>query len=100
MVALYLVVGSVHAESPGYGRCIEGFSDDTRIRTDARGEMTIGEVRLQDRVWSFNQIIGKPGWSTVRRRTEGQQHYRLFVDFVEPDSEWTTKACWLIRRTG
>ncbi|HRQ64946.1 MAG TPA: hypothetical protein PKZ76_08790 [Xanthomonadaceae bacterium] len=99
-VALSLAAVSAHAGGQGYGRCIEGFSDDTRVQTETSGEKTIGEVRLNDRVWSFNQIIGKPGWSRVERRTEGPRHYRLFVDFVDPDTDLTSKACWLIQRAG
>src|SRR5688572_22007258 len=84
----------------GFGRCKTGFADNTRIRTEARGEMTIGEVRVSDRVWSFNEIVGKPGWSRVLQRIEGGKHYQLLSEFSEPGSSEITKACWRIERAG
>lgn len=98
MTALFLVAASAHANGEGFGRCKEGFSEDTRVETEFRGDLTIGEVLVNDRVWSFNEIVGKPGWSRVLRRSEGARHYRLFVDFTEPESTQVTKACWLIKR--
>lgn len=99
--ALLLAASSVHANSgQGFGPCKSGFADDTRVNTESRGEMTIGEVQVNDRVWSFNQQVGKPGWSKVLRKVESGQNYRLLADFTEPGSTAVTKACWLIDRTG
>jgi hypothetical protein len=98
--ALLLAASIVRADGQGFGACKTGFRDDTRVRTESRGEMTIAEVRVNDRVWSMNLDIGRPGWSRVLRRVENQGQFRLFVDFIEPESRMTSKACWIIERTG
>ena len=101
MVALGLIAFPALAnEGQGFGPCRSGFADQTRVRTETRGEMTIGEVRVSDRVWSFNEIIGKPGWSRVLRRIDGPNQYKLLSEFSEPGSPEITKTCWRIDRTG
>lgn len=101
VAAVYLAASSANANSgQGFGPCKSGFADDTRVNTESRGEMTIGEVQVNDRVWSFNELVGKPGWSKVLRRVEAGPRYKLLADFTEPGSNAVTKACWLIDRTG
>ena len=100
LAALCLMSTLAHADGEGFGRCKDGFAEDTLVRTESRGDMTIREVQVSDRVWSFNEMVGKPGWSRVVQRIEGQEHYKLLSDFTEPDSGTVTKACWRIRRTG
>ena len=78
--------------------CVDGFADGTRVRTESRGDMSIGQVQVGDRVWAFNQFIGKAGWSRILRRTDAAEHYLLHSDFSEPGSATVTKACWRIRR--
>jgi hypothetical protein len=80
------------------GHCKTGFADDTLVRTAQRGDLTIAQVRVGDRVWSFNEAVGKPGWSTVLERVERGPHYMLLSDFSEPDSAAVTRACWRIQR--
>ena len=87
-------------DNQGFGRCKTGFADHTRVRTEARGDMTIGEVRVSDRVWSFNEIIGRPGWSRVLQRVEGGKHYQLLSEFSEPGSAEITRTCWHIERAS
>ena len=87
-------------EGQGFGRCKTGFADDTQVRTETRGDITIGEVRVSDRVWSFNEIVGKPGWSRVLQRVDGGKHYQLLSEFSEPGSSVITKACWRIERAS
>ena len=103
MAAICVLASSAHAngddQSQGVGRCKEGFADGTRVNTEYRGEMPIGQVLVGDRVWSFNQIVGKPGWSKVLQRIDRGQHYVLLSDFTEPGSSVVTKACWRIART-
>lgn len=101
VAAVLLVASTAHANSgQGFGPCKSGFADNTRVNTESRGEMTIGEVQVNDRVWSFNEFVGKPGWSRVLRRIEAGPRYKLLADFTEPGSSAVTKACWLIDRTG
>jgi hypothetical protein len=101
VAALLLAAAPTQAEvGQGFSPCKSGFRDDTRVKTEPRGEMTIAEVRVNDRVWSMNLDIGQPGWSKVLRKVENAGQFRLFVDFVEPESSLTRKACWIIERTG
>jgi hypothetical protein len=99
IAALMLVAGTAWADEQGYGTCKTGFRDDTRVRTEPRGELTIAELRIDDRVWSMNLDIGLPGWSRIQRRVENPGQFRLFVDFVEPESGLRRKACWVIERS-
>ena len=96
--ALCLMTANAQADGQGFGRCKSGFADDTVVRTEARGDLTIAEVRVDDRVWSFNEAVGKPGWSKVLRRVDGGRHYKILADFTEPGSTAVTKACWFIER--
>lgn len=82
----------------GFGPCKTGFSDSTLVRTELRGDLTIGQVQVNDRVWSFNESVGRPGWSKVLRRVDAGPSYKLLSDFTEPGSSVVTKACWIIRR--
>ncbi len=100
LAAIGLMASSVHANGQGFGQCKSGFADDTRVNTESRGELTIGEVRVNDRVWSFNEAVGKPGWSRVLHRVEAGGHYKLLADFTEPGSTTVTKACWRISRSS
>jgi hypothetical protein len=86
-------------EGQGFGACKEGFADTTLVKTESRGEMTIAQVQVDDRVWSFNPSIRKPGWSKVLKVVDGGQSYRILADFTEPGSSEVTKACWLIKRS-
>ena len=97
-VAGTLTLLAGNATAAPVGKCKDGFADGTRVRTQQRGEMTIGEVAVGDAVWSFNEAVGKPGWSTIQRREDRGQHYVLLSDFSEPGSAEVTKACWRIRR--
>ena len=98
MAAAFVFASSAQAGGEPIGKCKDGFADGTRVRTESRGEMAIGQVQVGDRVWSFNQIVGKPGWSRILRRSDKGQHYLLLSDFTEPGSSAVTKACWRIRR--
>lgn len=99
IVAFGLLADAAHAnDAQGFGRCKSGFADDTLVRTEARGDMTIGQVQVSDRVWSFNEVVGKPGWSRVLKRVDGGQHYKLLSEFSEPGSAKVTRTCWNIRR--
>lgn len=102
MVVLgFLAVGSATAGSgQGLGVCKSGFSDDTVVSTESRGEVTISQVRINDRVWSYNQALGKKGWSKVLRRVDAGPHYKILADFTEPGSSAVTRACWIIARGG
>ena len=101
VTALCLIAGPAFArQDTGFGRCKTGFADDTRVRTEARGDITIGEVRVSDRVWSYNEMIGRPGWSRVLQRVDRGSQYKLLSEFNEPGSSVTTRACWRIERTN
>lgn len=101
LAAMCLLPTSAHAnEGQGFGVCKSGFSDSTRVKTESRGEVTIAQVQVDDRVWSFNEFVGKPGWSKVLKRVDGGQSYKILADFTEPGSTVVTKACWLIKRTS
>lgn len=101
MAAICLIATPAFAdEGQGFGRCRTGFADHTRVRTEARGDMTIGEVRVSDRVWSFNEIVGKPGWSRVLKRIDNGKQYKLLSEFSEPGSSEITRACWDIQRAS
>lgn len=102
LAALCLIASAAqtnNGQRQGFGRCKDGFADGTRVRTESRGDITIGEIRVNDRVWSFNELVGKPGWSKVLQRVDGAQHYQLLSDFTEPGSATVTKACWRIKRS-
>lgn len=99
-VACLISTPTLAGAGQGFGRCKTGFADHTQVRTEGRGDITIGEVRVSDRVWSFNEIVGKPGWSRVLQRIEGGKHYRLLSEFSEPGSSEITKACWRIERAS
>lgn len=98
MAALCLAAAGAQASEVGFGACSRGFNPDTRVQTEARGVVTIDEVQVDDRVWSMNEIIGKPGWSRILRRVDAGNHYKLLADFTEPGDSKITKACWHIRR--
>lgn len=102
LAALCLLATTVQANGndnrQGFGPCREGFADGTEVTTESRGVMTIGQVQVDDRVWSFNQGAKQAGWSKVLRRVDEAKHYRLLVDFTAPGSDVVTKACWLIER--
>ena len=99
--ALCLAASAAQADNgKGFGRCKAGFADDTVVHTEARGNLTIGEVRPSDRVWSFNEIIGEEGWSRVLQRVDSPKHYKLLSEFTAPGSAVATRACWIIRRTS
>lgn len=100
LAALCLAATSAQAEGLGQGRCEEGFSDVTQVQTEARGEQMISQVQINDRVWSLNKAVGRPGWSRVLQRIDDGRQFRMHVDFSEPGSGAITKACWLIKRTG
>lgn len=98
VVAMGLAASAVQAKEVGFGQCKEGFADGTQVKTEARGELTIGQVQVDDRIWSFNQSVGRPGWSKVLRRVDEGKYYKLLVDFTEPGADGITKACWRIKR--
>ncbi|GAB3383956.1 Hint domain-containing protein [Lysobacter fragariae] len=101
MVALGLVSASAHANNGlGFGTCRSGFANDTVVSTESRGKVTIAELRIDDRVWSFNEVVGKPGWSRVLRRVDAGPQYKILADFTEPGSSEVTKACWIIKPAG
>ena len=99
VVAVALMPAAVRADSNGVGMgvCRSGFADNTLVSTESRGNVTIGQLRVDDRVWSFNEGVGKQGWSKVLRRIDGGPNYRILADFTEPGSTKITKACWLIK---
>ena len=98
VVALGVVAASAHANNgEGFGVCKSGFADDTVVSTESRGNVTIGELRVDDRVWSYNEVVGKKGWSKVLNRVGGGPSYRILADFNEPGSSEVTKACWIIK---
>ncbi|TLY46722.1 MAG: hypothetical protein E6K53_17290 [Gammaproteobacteria bacterium] len=98
VVALGVVAASAHANNgEGFGVCKSGFADDTVVSTESRGNVTIGELRVDDRVWSYNEVVGKKGWSKVLNRVGGGPSYRILADFTEPGSPEVTKACWIIK---
>ena len=98
VVALGVVAASAHANNgEGFGVCKSGFADDTVVSTESRGNVTIGELRVDDRVWSYNEVVGKKGWSKVLNRVSGGPSYRILADFNEPGSSEVTKACWIIK---
>lgn len=104
MVALGLVPALARADNGnngvGMGVCKSGFADNTVVSTESRGNVTIGELRVDDRVWSFNEGVGKQGWSRVLRRIDAGPNYRILADFTEPGSSAVTKACWIIKPAG
>ena len=81
----------------GFGVCRSGFADDTVVSTESRGNVTVGQLQVGDRVWSYNEIIGRNGWSKVLRRVDAGPAYRILADFTEPGSAAVTKACWNIK---
>ena len=95
-----LIGSNASANGQGLGVCKTGFSDDTVVSTETRGDLTISQVRINDRVWSFNESVGKPGWSKVLRRVEAGPQYKILADFTEPGSSAVTKACWIIKRAS
>ena len=100
IAALALAAMSARADEQGYGRCEDGFADVTQVQTETRGERKIEEVQVNDRVWSLNRAVGRPGWSRVLQRIDDGRHFRMLVDFSEPGSNAVTKACWRIKRTS
>jgi len=100
LILFGLLAANAQANGAGHGQCKTGFSDETMVDTQPRGQITIGEVQVSDRVWSFSEADGKPGWSEVLRRVDTGPHYTLFVDFIEPDTGSITKGCWRIKRVG
>ena len=101
LVALGLLSGPASADNNGgglgFGVCKSGFADNTVVSTEGRGDVTIGQLKVNDRVWSFNEAVGKNGWSKVLRRVDAGPSYRILADFNEPGSTQVTKACWIIR---
>jgi hypothetical protein len=100
MVVLGLVPTSARANNDndnGIGVCRSGFADDTMVSTELRGNVTIGDLQIGDRVWSNNEGDGKQGWSRVLRRVDAGPHYKILSDFTEPGSSAVTKACWIIK---
>lgn len=81
----------------GFGVCKSGFADDTVVSTEARGNVTVGQLQIGDRVWSYNEFIGKNGWSKVLRRIDAGPAYKILADFTQPGSTEVTKACWIIK---
>ena len=81
----------------GFGVCKSGFADDTVVSTEARGNLTVGQLQVGDRVWSYNEFIGKNGWSKVLRRIDAGPAYKILADFTQPGQTEVTKACWIIR---
>ena len=59
-VALGLVCAPVRADNngQGFGVCKSGFADDTVVSTEGRGDVTIGQLKVGDRVWSFDEAVG------------------------------------------
>lgn len=100
VAAMCLVATGVQAKEQGFGQCKEGFADGTQVKTEARGERMIAEVQVNDRIWSFNQSVGRPGWSKILRRVDDGKYYKLLVDFTEPGADTITKACWRIKRSS
>ena len=97
--AFGLLAASAQANNGnGFGRCEEGFTDGTVVRTESRGNLPIGQVRVSDRVWSLDEASGKQGWSRILRRVEAGQHYKLLSEFSAPGSNAVTQACWRIPR--
>jgi hypothetical protein len=99
LAALSLIATTAHA---GAAHCKSGFADDTRVRTEWRGDMAIAELRIGDRVWSFSEVVGRPGWSRITHRDDaGGAHYTLLSEFSEPDApDVVDQVCWRIRRGG
>ena len=97
---IFFAIGTAQANGQGLGVCKTGFQDDTVVSTESRGDVTISQVHVNDRVWSFNEAIGKPGWSKVLRRVEAGPSYKILADFTEPGSSTVTKACWIIKRAS
>ena len=76
MVVLGLVPTLARANNDnGIGVCRSGFADDTMVSTELRGNVTIGELQIGDRVWSNNEGVGKQGWSRVLRRVDAGPLY-------------------------
>lgn len=99
-VAALFAAPAAQADGVGHGRCKAGFNLDTRVSTENRGELRIDQVQVNDRVWSFNQDVGKTGWSRVSQRIQQGPHLTLLADFVDPDTRAVTPACWRIKQTG
>ena len=101
LAALNLAATSAHANNgEGFGVCKSGFADNTVVSTESRGNVTIGELQVDDRVWSYNEVVRKKGWSRVLNRVGGGASYRIMADFTEPGSSVVTKACWIIKPAG
>ncbi len=101
LLALFLLAPSAHAnEGQGFGECHTGYVDGTRVTTESRGEISIADVRVNDKVWSFNGFRDKQGWSKVLKRVDGGQSYKLLVDFTEQGTTVVTKGCFLIKRAN
>ena len=101
LAALSVMATSARANNgEGFGVCKTGFADNTVVSTESRGNVTIGELKVDDRVWSFNEVVHKKGWSRVLSRVGGGPSYRIMADFTEPGSSEVTKACWIIKPAG
>jgi len=101
LAAFSVAAASAHANNgEGYGVCMSGFADNTVVSTESRGKVTIGQLQVDDRVWSYNEVVGKKGWSRVLSRVGGGASYRIMADFSEPGSSDVTKACWIIKPAG
>ena len=101
LAAFSVAAASAHANTgEGYGVCKSGFADNTVVSTESRGNVTIGQLQVDDRVWSYNEVVGKKGWSRVLSRVGGGGAYRIMADFSEPGSSEITKACWIIQPAG
>ena len=101
VVALFLLAPSADAnEGNGFGVCHTGYVDGTHVTTESRGEITIAQVQVNDRIWSFNGFVDKQGWSKVLKRVDGGQSYKLLVDFTEQGTNLVTKGCFLIKRAS
>lgn len=97
LALLWLLSAPAWADSRPPGKCKDGFAADTLVRTETRGNRRIGEVVIGDRVWSFNEMVGRAGWSQILQRVDRGAHYLLLSDFREPGSAVATPACWRIR---
>ena len=101
LAALGIVTESAYADNgQGFGVCKGGFADNTVVSTESRGNVAIRELRVDDRVWSYNETVGKKGWSRVLRRIDEGHFSRILADFTEPGSSAVTEACWIIKPAG
>lgn len=98
MVALGLVPVSARADNNGVGMgvCKSSFADNAVVSTESRGYVSIRELQVGDVVLSFDEGVGKQGWSRVVRRVDAGPTYRILADFTELGSSAVTKACWII----